>query len=129
MTSTPETFSARSWLFAPGDSEPKMGKAAASPADIVVLDLEDAVTEDGKPRSRAMVSAFLAAQPNQDRSRLWVRVNPLDGPHALADLAAVIPAQPGGIMLPKSRGRADVETLHHYLSALEVAAGTDQGET
>lgn len=127
MTSTGDTFSARSWLFAPGDSERKMGKAAAGPADIVVLDLEDAVAEDEKPKSRAMISAFLAAQPREDRGRLWVRVNPLHGPHALADLAAVIPARPGGIMLPKSRGRADVEILDHYLSALEVSAGTEQG--
>jgi citrate lyase subunit beta/citryl-CoA lyase len=121
--------SMRSWLFAPGDSERKMEKAAAGSADIVVLDLEDAVTEGAKPASRAMVSAFLAAAPPEDRSRLWVRVNPLDGPHALADLAAVIPAQPGGIMLPKSRGRADVEVLDHYLSALEVSAGIDRGST
>ena len=129
MTSTPETFRARSWLFAPGDSERKMGKAAAGPADVVLLDLEDAVTEDGKPKARAMVSAFLAAQPEEARSRLWVRVNPLDGPHTLADLAAVIPARPGGIMLPKSRGRQDVERADHYLSALEVSAGIEQGST
>jgi citrate lyase subunit beta/citryl-CoA lyase len=129
MTRIGETFSARSWLFAPGDSEKKMGKATAGAADIVILDLEDAVTEDGKPKSRAMISAFLADQPEEDRSRLWVRVNPLDGPHALADLAAVIPAQPGGIMLPKSRGREDVELLDHYLSALEVSASIEQGST
>jgi citrate lyase subunit beta / citryl-CoA lyase len=129
MTASEEPFRARSWLFAPGDSERKTEKAAASDADIVLLDLEDAVTEDAKPKARAMISAFLEAQPPPARRRLWVRVNPLDGPHALADLAAVIPARPGGIMLPKSRGRADVETLDHYLSALEVAAGTDQGET
>jgi citrate lyase subunit beta / citryl-CoA lyase len=119
----------RSWLFAPGDSERKMGKAAVGPADIVVLDLEDAVTEDGKPAARALVSAFLAARPEAERGRLWVRINPLDGTHALADLAAVIPARPGGIMLPKSRGRADAETLDHYLSALEVAAGAEPGST
>lgn len=52
MTGTGETFSARSWLFAPGDSERKMEKAAAGAADIVLLDLEDAVTEEGNP-SRA----------------------------------------------------------------------------
>jgi citrate lyase subunit beta/citryl-CoA lyase len=60
---------------------------------------------------------------------LWVRVNPLDGPHTLVDLAAVMPAKPGGIMLPKSRGRADVELLDHYLSAFEVANGIEQGST
>jgi citrate lyase subunit beta/citryl-CoA lyase len=121
--------SMRSWLFAPGDSEKKMGKAAAGAADVVILDLEDAVAQDVKPRSRTMVSAFLAAQPARDRARLWVRINPLDGPDALADLAAVIPARPGGIMLPKSRGRADADALDHYLSALEVSAGVERGST
>jgi citrate lyase subunit beta/citryl-CoA lyase len=129
MTGTGAGFSARSWLFAPGDSERKMEKAAAGTADVVVLDLEDAVTDDGKPEARAMIAAFLAAQPPAARTRLWVRVNPLDGPHALADLAAVLPARPGGIMLPKARGRADVELLDHYLSALEVSAGIPQGST
>jgi citrate lyase subunit beta/citryl-CoA lyase len=129
MSATDETFSARSWLFAPGDSDRKMEKAAASAADIVLLDLEDAVTEDAKPKARAMISAFLEAQHPAARGRLWVRINPLDGPSALADLAAVIPAGPGGIMLPKSRGRGDVELLDHYLSALEVSAGAEQGET
>jgi citrate lyase subunit beta/citryl-CoA lyase len=126
--------STRSWLFAPGDSERKMTKATASAADIVLLDLEDAVADEGKPRARAMVADFLAAQPEADRERLWVRINPLDGPHALADLAAVIPASPGGVMLPKSRGGQDAERLDHYLSALEVAAGrgsdgTEPGKT
>jgi citrate lyase subunit beta / citryl-CoA lyase len=129
MPATAEAFSARSWLFAPGDSDRKIEKAAASAADIVLLDLEDAVTEDAKPTARATVSAFLAGQQPPARRRLWVRINPLDGPHALADLAAVIPARPGGIMLPKSRGRADVELLDHYLSALEVSAGAEQGAT
>jgi citrate lyase subunit beta/citryl-CoA lyase len=122
-------FSARSWLFAPGDSERKTTKAAAGAADVVLLDLEDAVAEEAKPRARAMVTEFLADRPVADRARLWVRVNPLDGPHTLADLAAVLPARPGGIMLPKARGRADVEVLDHYLSALEVSAGVERGST
>jgi citrate lyase subunit beta / citryl-CoA lyase len=119
---------ARSWLFAPGDSERKMEKATAGPADIVLLDLEDAVATEEKPKARSSVAAFLAARP-QERSRLWVRINPLQGPHALTDLAAVMPGRPGGIMLPKSRGRADVELLDNYLSALEVAFGIEPGST
>ncbi|GAA2121245.1 CoA ester lyase [Actinomadura napierensis] len=129
MTGTAEAFGARSWLFAPGDSERKTEKAAASPADIVLLDLEDAVTEERKPTARTMVAEFLRSRPEDGKDRLWVRINPLDGPHALADLAAVMPARPGGVMLPKSRGRQDVERLDHYLSALEVSAGTAQGST
>jgi len=130
MATQARVFSARSWLFAPGDSERKMEKAASGPADIVLFDLEDAVAEQAKPKARDMVSAFLRAHESaRDRSTLWVRINPLQGPHALADLAAVMSAGPGGIMLPKARGRADVEVLDHYLSALEVAAGIEQGST
>lgn len=123
------SFKMRSWLFAPGDSERKMEKAAGGTADVVILDLEDAVAEQEKPKARELIAAFLAAQPAEARQRLWVRVNPLDGPHTLTDLAAVMPGTPGGIMLPKSRGRHDVEALDHYLSALEVANGIEQGST
>lgn len=129
MHATEGVFNARSWLFAPGDSGRKMEKAAAGPADIVILDLEDAVAEEGKPGARAMVAAFLADRPEAERARLWVRINPLDGPHALADLAAVVPARPGGVMLPKARGRHDVEVLDHYLAALEVSADAERGTT
>jgi len=119
---------ARSWLFAPGDSERKMAKAAASTADIVILDLEDAVTETEKPKARSMVSAFLK-ENTKHRARLWVRINPIQGPHALADLAAVMPVAPAGIMFPKPRGRADAELLDHYLTAFEAAAGIAIGAT
>lgn len=118
----------RSWLFAPGDSERKMANAAASRADIALFDLEDAVTPENKPRARRMVHDFLIAHADQ-RARLWVRINPLDGPYTLADLAAIMPANPGGIMLPKIYGRADIEKLDHYLAALEVANAIDEGST
>lgn len=123
-----EGFRARSWLFAPGDSEKKMTKATEGPADIVLIDLEDAVTEAEKPRARALVHDFLKSQAS-GHDRLWVRINPMDGPHTLADLAAIMPGRPGGIMLPKVYGRADVERLDHYLSALEVANGIELGAT
>jgi citrate lyase subunit beta / citryl-CoA lyase len=127
-TQAPEHFSARSWLFAPGDSERKMEKATASKADIVIFDLEDAVTDAEKPKARAMVAAFLKANA-QHRARLWVRINPIQGPYALADLAAVIPGAPAGIMFPKPRGRADAELLDHYLTAFEAAANLPIGST
>ena len=129
MTDNTEAFSARSWLFAPGDSERKMEKCAASAADIAIFDLEDAVAPENKALARTMIADFLAAQDDNNKDRLWVRVNPLDGPHTLQDLAAVMPGRPGGIMLPKTYGRADVELLDHYLSALEVANGIEQGTT
>lgn len=118
----------RSWLFAPGDSERKMEKATASAAGIVILDLEDAIVENAKLKARSMVSDFLRVNA-QHRERLWVRINPVQSPHALMDLAAVMPAAPGGVMLPKSRSRADVELLGNYLAALEVTHGIERGAT
>lgn len=123
-----EPIAARSWLFAPGDSEKKMTKAMEGEADIVLIDLEDAVAPDSKAAARPMVHDFIAANPEQ-RGRLWVRINPLDGPHTLDDLVAIMPVRPGGIMLPKVYGRQDVETLDRYLEALEVANGIEQGST
>ena len=119
---------ARSWLFTPGDSPAKMAKAMHSAADVVLIDLEDAIAPEAKAGARATVHDFLAAHPAQV-SRLWVRINPLDSGLALADLAAVMPARPGGIMLPKACGRADVDRLDHYLSAFEVAHGIGEGTT
>ena len=118
----------RSWLFAPGDSDKKMAKAADSAADIALFDLEDAVATENKVLARQMVHDFLASR-TQGRERLWVRINPLDGPYTLLDLAVIMPARPGGIMLPKVYGRQDVDRLDHYLSALEVANGIDEGST
>ena len=123
-----QPISARSWLFAPGDSEKKMTKAMDGNADIVLIDLEDAVAPESKAAARPMVHDFIKANPEQ-RARLWVRINPFDGPHTLLDLAAIMPAHPGGIMLPKVYGRADVEKLDHCLSALEVAHGIEEGST
>ena len=121
-------FNARSWLFAPGDSERKMEKATAGSADVVIFDLEDAVAEAEKPRARTLVANFLKANA-QHRARLWVRINPIQGPHALADLAAVMPGAPAGIMFPKPRGRADAELLDHYLTAFEATFGLETGST
>ena len=128
MTFQHEPISARSWLFAPGDSEKKMTKAMEGAADIVLIDLEDAVAPESKAAARPMVHDFIKANPAQ-RHRLWVRINPFDGPYTLHDLAAIMPAHPGGIMLPKVYGRADVEKLDHCLSALEVANGIEEGST
>ena len=126
MNHQPST--ARSWLFAPGDSEKKMQKAMDGSADIVLIDLEDAVATENKSLARQMVHDFITANAGQ-QARLWVRINPFDGPYTLGDLAAVMPAHPGGIMLPKVYGRADVEKLDHCLSALEVANGIAEGST
>ncbi|MAQ67440.1 MAG: CoA ester lyase [Sphingomonadaceae bacterium] len=123
------TLRMRSWLFAPGDSDKKMNKAADGEADIVILDLEDAVVESGKADARNAIAELLRSKDEAQRARLWVRVNPLDGKWTADDLSVVMPARPGGIMLPKSRGRADVEELDRQMTALEVENGIEPGST
>ncbi|WP_390550915.1 HpcH/HpaI aldolase/citrate lyase family protein [Qipengyuania sp. MTN3-11] len=118
----------RSWLFAPGDSERKMDKALGGPADIVILDLEDAVAIPRKPEARRMVVDFLAANAGHG-GRIWVRVNPLDGEWTATDLDAIMPARPGGVLLPKAEGGADVEALDALLTPLESAHGIEPGST
>lgn len=117
----------RSWLFAPGDSEKKIGKAIASDADIALLDLEDSVVPDRKADARKMVADAIASAP--DRQRVWVRVNPLSGTWTKDDLDAVIAAGPGGVFLPKAQGGHDVAALDAMIAPHEEAAGMTPGST
>lgn len=114
----------RTLLFAPGDSARKAEKAMASGADGVILDLEDSVAPGQKAAARAMVAGLL---PGVSRAGVIVRVNPRGTEHYLADLAAVVPAGAGAIMLPKCTGMQDLVALDHHLEALEVAAGFEVG--
>ena len=119
----------RSWLFIPGDSDKKLGKADGAGADALILDLEDSVAPESKALARQKVLAHLLGRPRADRiSELWVRINPLDDT-ALQDLAAVMPGHPDGIMIPKTTGAGDVARLSHYLDAFEAAQGLPQGCT
>ncbi len=118
--------SIRSFLFVPGDSEKKLAKVESSPADALVLDLEDAVSEDRLDTARAMVCEYLRSHRDRSRTRLWVRINPLSSDKALGDLAAIVPGAPDGILLPKTVSANDVVLLDHFLSALEVRDGVER---
>ncbi len=119
----------RSWLFVPGDSERKQEKAKTNPADALILDLEDSVSDDRQEIARAMVCAFLKDNPDRSRQQLWVRINPLDTPLSLPDLAGVMAGAPCGIVLPKVYSAAEVDTLDKYLSALEARENLPLGST
>ena len=124
MSDTPQV-KMRSWLFAPGDSEKKMGKAIASEADIALIDLEDSVVPERKETARKMVAEAIASAP--DKRRVWVRVNPLSGDWTEGDLDAVVAAGPGGLFLPKAEGGHDVAALDAMITAREEAAGMAVG--
>jgi citrate lyase subunit beta/citryl-CoA lyase len=119
----------RSWLFVPGDSERKLEKARENPADALILDLEDSVSDDRQDIARAMVCNYLKDRTDRSRQQLWVRVNPLDTDLCLPDLAAVMAGAPDGICLPKVYSAKDVNTMANYLSALEAREGLEIGST
>jgi citrate lyase subunit beta/citryl-CoA lyase len=118
----------RSWMFVPGDSEKKLGKGASLGADALILDLEDSVVDSRKPVAREMVCDYLKSA-DRSISQLWVRMNPLDRPHALLDLAGVIQGRPDGFFLPKAEHALDTELLSNYLDVLETEHGFDVGST
>ena len=115
----------RSMLFVPGDRPERFAKAEASGADAVIFDLEDAVAAVNRPRARVEISNYL--KMSDRHVPLWVRINPIETPDALPDLAAVAFARPDGIVLPKARNGDDVRRLDHWLEILETAHGFDVG--
>jgi citrate lyase subunit beta/citryl-CoA lyase len=117
----------RSLLFVPGDSEKKMAKSAGVPADAIILDLEDAVAPQNLPGARALVREYLVSRPDRSRQQLWARINPVDSPHALPDLAAIVGGAPDGIVVPKARSVDDCDLVSQYLLALEHREGVAPG--
>lgn len=119
----------RSLLFVPGDSEKKLAKSEGIPADALVLDLEDSVADENKAQARGLVRELLESRADGRRSQLWVRINPVVHPGAGADLAAIMPARPDGIVLPKTRSPDDVELLGQRLGVYEAEHDFKVGST
>ena len=117
----------RSLLFVPGDRPDRMEKALGAGADALILDLEDAVAASRTQLARGMVVEYLKSRPDRARQKLWVRINPLDTPASMLDLAAVVAGAPDGILLPKVNGPADITRLGHCLDALEAREGLAPG--
>lgn len=113
----------RSWLFAPGDRPDRFAKALRSGADVVILDLEDAVAADQKPEARRAVLSFLRRRP-PGGARIAVRINPFASRLGLTDLDALIESAtpPDFIVLPKVEGAATPGLVGEILD--DVGAAT-----
>ena len=102
---------ARSLLFVPGDRNDRFDKAAASGADLVVCDLEDAVAPHAKPLARELVVGWLA------RHGLGcVRINSADSPWFEDDCSALV-GLPGllAVMVPKAENVEEITALSKTL--------------
>lgn len=117
----------RSLLFVPGDSEKKLEKGFSSEADVVIVDLEDSVSADNKASARQIAAEFIRTQAGRQGPAIYVRVNDLSTGLTDDDLAALVPARPTGIMLPKSNSGADVQQLSVKLRVHEAENGLPDG--
>jgi citrate lyase subunit beta / citryl-CoA lyase len=107
MAATPR----RSWLYVPGDRPERFAKAVASAADVVICDLEDAVSAANKAIARDAVADWLRGH------RAVVRVNGVGTPWHDDDVAAIADA-PGlaGVLLPKTDEPGAIRQLAHRLA-------------
>jgi citrate lyase subunit beta/citryl-CoA lyase len=119
----------RSLLFVPGDSEKKLAKSDAIPADILILDLEDSVADARKDQARALVCEYISQADRDSGRQLWVRMNSVGHAEAGADLSAIMPARPDGIVLPKTRSPDDLELLGRHIGTYEAEHEIKVGAT
>jgi citrate lyase subunit beta/citryl-CoA lyase len=104
----------RSALYLPASNARAIDKARALACDVVILDLEDSVAPDAKEEARQMAADAVRAGGFGDRE-VVIRVNGLDTPWGMDDLAAAAAAQPDAILAPKI---TSPEQLAPYATAL-----------
>ncbi|UNO44245.1 CoA ester lyase [Streptomyces sp. MST-110588] len=105
---TAVTAAPLTWLYVPGDRPKTVTKALGSGADVVLIDLEDAVAP-GRKRYALRATAELLSDAAVGPVPVHVRINALDGPLAETEVRTLAPL-PGlaGLRLPKVKGPADV---------------------
>ncbi|WP_328617735.1 CoA ester lyase [Amycolatopsis sp. NBC_00355] len=115
-------MAATTYLFVPGDRPDRFGKAVASGADVVVLDLEDAVAPADKDTARAAVSAWLG----DGRARVSaVRINAAGTPWFDAD-AALVAAHGVPVLVPKAETPGVLAGFGEVVALVETALGVER---
>ncbi len=99
----------RSLLFVPGSRPDRFAKALATSADMVAIDLEDAVAPGDKAAARSGVLGFLADAGADEAQRIAVRTNGLQTRDGLEDLVALAGRGLACVLLPKVEAVRDVE--------------------
>ncbi|NGN66924.1 CoA ester lyase [Streptomyces sp. A7024] len=120
------------WLYVPGDRPDVVAKALHSGADVVLVDLEDAVAPDRKTYALEATTELLS-EPEPGPAPVHVRINALDGPLAHTELRALA-GLPGlaGLRLPKVTDPAQVHEVAAWApetplyALLESALGVEQ---
>ncbi|WP_370963271.1 CoA ester lyase [Amycolatopsis sp. cg9] len=113
-------MTARTFLFVPGDRPDRFGKAVTSGADVVLLDLEDAVAPADKDTAREAVGAWLAAG-----GTATVRINAPGTPWFEAD-AAFVAARGVPVMVPKAETPGVLAGFREVVALVETARGVER---
>jgi citrate lyase subunit beta/citryl-CoA lyase len=111
----------RSVLYMPGSNARALDKARALPADGLILDLEDAVAPDKKATGREQIDATLK-QGGYAGRELIVRINGLDTPWGVDDLAMVAKSAAHAILIPKVESAKMVQEAEKRLFAASAPA-------
>jgi citrate lyase subunit beta/citryl-CoA lyase len=106
----------RSILFAPANHARRVARALASAADIVVLDLEDAIPAAEKESARAIVTTQLQVVSH---TRVYVRTNHPTDTEFDADLACLEGCHLAGLVIPKVDGADEIAELNARIDAFE----------
>ncbi len=114
----------RSELAVPGSNPGMFEKAAASAADVVFLDLEDAVAPDDKARARTNIIQALN-EVDWGTKTMMVRINGLDTHYMYRDVIDVVEACPrlDMLLIPKVGVPADVYAIDMLVTQIEAATG------
>jgi len=116
----------RSLLYVPGNMPGMLQNIPVFEADVVMIDLEDAVPLVEKDAARLLTRNFLRFYRNRNKE-MFVRINPLDTPYGADDLREILPALPDGIRLPKADNPELVEKLDTLLTEQEEKLGLEIG--
>ena len=112
----------RSFIFCPGTNPAMFPKACATGADIVCIDLEDAVAPQDKDRARTETLALFADALPNPAVECMVRVNCTRTPEGMKDIAAILEAAapPPALMLAKVKWPAEVSNLTELLDEYQI---------
>ena len=109
----------RSVLYVPGTNVRALEKAVALAADVILIDLEDAVAPAAKDEARAHALSAIRSGAFADKE-LAVRINGLETAEAVADLA--VAALADAVVVPKVGTPEDIRRVRAGLAALDAAA-------
>jgi citrate lyase subunit beta / citryl-CoA lyase len=109
----------RSMIYVPGDSEKMLQKSTQFASDVLLLNLEDGVAASRKAAARENVVHALKTLNYENRETV-VRINPIETEWGSIDLAAIVPACPAGICLPKIEKASEIAAIDDAITKLEA---------